>query len=1028
VAGNEIAPADVPKHQDWSKWTIEHAVQAITGDSVDLTRLVDKQWFTFIPESVGNTWDFKPHSDKPSTKGEMEYHAFGKQYYGANIDHQAITNFQDGVDKFVKIGPGLHNGVSGELDAGTLNGLRDKIVELQQFLNDRARQYRQWAKLLDSNAADFHGKAAAVIQSRVDNYADSLEHWGRQLDYNYNRPLVDAVAEAAAALNAFDYKASAGIDFLSTNKARDAVQTAVNQKINEIYNYLNYWGLIISNPNNYYLDQGNQNGFLEDVRTRILQQAEAWYRAAGGTDDGWIELGEAEWKKWDAWYIDQVMAHFRTGDLRTPGAWDTMNKEITAYAQVLLFGADMFTRDAIKVVYEKYQILGRSFHTLDPPRPLRPQFGPNGLGGGLGNSLFPDGVFPNGMFDGMFPNGMFDGVFPNGMFDGMFPNGMFDGAFPNGMFDGAFPNGMFDGAFPNGMFDGMFPNGMFGQGSPNGVGFGAGPNASGSPYPNYPGYPNMDAFGGPPYSSYGNIRPYPDMSNVAVPSPYGNYSPGDFAPGGSAPGAFTPGTGNVGPGDFAPGGSAPGAFTPGMANVGPGDFAPGAFTPGVSNFSPGGSVFSPGPFPGTSLPPGSDLGPHGELLGPDGQPQLGPNGELVGPDGKPVLGPFGQILGPGGRSLLGPNGELLGPDGQPLLGPQGQLLGPDGQPLLGPQGQLLGPDGQSLLGPNGQLLGPDGQSLLGPQGQLLGPDGQSLLGPQGQLLGPDGQSLLGPQGQLLGPGGAPILGADGKPILGANVPPGGFDPGQFLPGGVPGGVPGGSSGVFDPGTFVPGGAPGGGAFDPGGSFVPGGASGLGPGSGSLDPGRFLDPGSFDPKTFSPPSSRLDLPLDAYKSALQPPPAYQPGAGVQLDSNGLAIPPGAESGAGPGGSPSSAAGPGGMGGMPFMPPMGGGMGGMGGGPGGSKEERERQTWLSEDEEVWGTSVAAGAAVIGRPDEDEDEFDPDELILPAGPVRTPRPGTPVPARAGTATRGGTETAGEAPETGGGDRRDDAATQRG
>ena len=82
--------------------------------------------------------------------------------------------------------------------------------------------------------------------------------------------------------------------------------------------------------------------------------------------------------------------------------------------------------------------------------------------------------------------------------------------------------------------------------------------------------------------------------------------------------------------------------------------------------------------------------------------------------------------------------------------------------------------------------------------------------------------------------------------------------------------------------------------------------------------------------------------------------------------------------------------GGRGGMPFMPPMGGG--GMGGDS--EKKERERQTWLSEDEKVWGTDVTASLGVIGRPEDDEEEIDTEELALPLGPVRSRRaaPGRP------------------------------------
>jgi hypothetical protein len=60
-------------------------------------------------------------------------------------------------------------------------------------------------------------------------------------------------------------------------------------------------------------------------------------------------------------------------------------------------------------------------------------------------------------------------------------------------------------------------------------------------------------------------------------------------------------------------------------------------------------------------------------------------------------------------------------------------------------------------------------------------------------------------------------------------------------------------------------------------------------------------------------------------------------------------------------------------VPFFPPMAGGMGmGMGGQQG--NQERERTTWLTEDEEVWGTDPPLAPAVLGRDVlDDEDDFD-------------------------------------------------------
>ncbi|HWS31762.1 MAG TPA: hypothetical protein VN408_03355 [Actinoplanes sp.] len=86
------------------------------------------------------------------------------------------------------------------------------------------------------------------------------------------------------------------------------------------------------------------------------------------------------------------------------------------------------------------------------------------------------------------------------------------------------------------------------------------------------------------------------------------------------------------------------------------------------------------------------------------------------------------------------------------------------------------------------------------------------------------------------------------------------------------------------------------------------------------------------------------------------------------------------------------------GMPFMPPMGG-MGGASGGQQGQKE-RERKTWLEEDEEVWGADPDCAPAVLGRGPA------PDPSSTPTGrPVTAPRrPAQPSsPARGTSRGRG-------------------------
>ncbi|WP_218923912.1 hypothetical protein, partial [Streptomyces sp. st170] len=53
--------------------------------------------------------------------------------------------------------------------------------------------------------------------------------------------------------------------------------------------------------------------------------------------------------------------------------------------------------------------------------------------------------------------------------------------------------------------------------------------------------------------------------------------------------------------------------------------------------------------------------------------------------------------------------------------------------------------------------------------------------------------------------------------------------------------------------------------------------------------------------------------------------------------------------------------------PFLPPMAGGAPGGGGAPGQTATqsgERTRDSWVPEDDDVWGTDEGGAPAVIGR----------------------------------------------------------------
>ena len=133
-----------------------------------------------------------------------------------------------------------------------------------------------------------------------------------------------------------------------------------------------------------------------------------------------------------------------------------------------------------------------------------------------------------------------------------------------------------------------------------------------------------------------------------------------------------------------------------------------------------------------------------------------------------------------------------------------------------------------------------------------------------------------------------------------------------------------------------GGLPGGGS----GGGLPGGGTGAAPQSGA----------SMQVNPVGPPGSETD------GFSLGPGQTVADQLGSDFASSAAASELGAINAASPSGF--------GGGGMPMMP-------GMGGGGGQQDKERERTTWLDEDEEVWGTDPDLAPAVIGRDDQDEEE---------------------------------------------------------
>ncbi|WP_457517756.1 hypothetical protein [Streptomyces sp. TE33382] len=355
---------------------------------------------------------------------------------------------------------------------------------------------------------------------------------------------------------------------------------------------------------------------------------------------------------------------------------------------------------------------------------------------------------------------------------------------------------------------------------------------------------------------------------------------------------------------------------------------------------------------GTGGAGGGSGGAGGGDLGLGGPPPVtGPNGSESSSKGPGTNG-----LGLGPNPITGPNGSTSGtsnPLGSGGL-PAGSRIDPKTGAVTDSAGKpVLGADGRPLIVPPGSTIGPGGKiiSPAGPKPPTL-PNGSTSGGnpPRGFGIDAEGNVIV-PKGTKVDAQGN-LIGADGKPLTNMyggklSVPPG--------------------SRINADGTIS----------DPQGKHITESSNNLK----TRNP-KTLDElfnGQRRPSTSSGDlfggskgaSETLRKMVDSNGNAIREPSSVVSGLSNRARAAmGLPAAPAAPPGQGslptqsPGALGRGGAGGGSGSGMPFMPPMG--MGGGGGAPGGGANggDRQRNVWLSEDEEVWGTEPDAGTGVIGR----------------------------------------------------------------
>ncbi|MFI8828926.1 hypothetical protein [Streptomyces sp. NPDC053431] len=381
----------------------------------------------------------------------------------------------------------------------------------------------------------------------------------------------------------------------------------------------------------------------------------------------------------------------------------------------------------------------------------------------------------------------------------------------------------------------------------------------------------------------------------------GGTGPGiDGPPGGPGTGS---GGGTGGKGEGGPGGGIGGGTGGGIGGGKGGNGPKGGPKTGLPDTFPGtGSGGGPGSPPPTSLPGSGSSGGGAPLLDRNGKP-------VMGADGKPV------VLPPGSR--IGKDGKVYDKNGKPVLGSNGkQLVAPPGAKVGQQQPAPEETPGKGLPGSNyDQIRLPEGAKVLG--------DGTVVDARGKPLLDSNGNPYALPKGATLKDG--IVVDASGKPLSRAY---------QLL------------TNAEHALNSRP-------TPHPSTSGGPGGnhnrlldhlGSGGGGGSGSKS---FTGTATGGSTVFGDRAAR---------SVGLPPPGTGATASAGGDTGGRQASGGTGSGTG-GGTGGGAQ----TGQPPMMPPMNPG---AGGGQPNQGKDRQRTTWLTEDEDTWGTDTGSVSGVIGR----------------------------------------------------------------
>jgi len=295
-----MADVSIPDHENWPQWTYEQALAAVTGEGADMHTVAAGPWL-----SAGSG-------------GNFVYHAFDTDYISVTVNTEAVTTWQSANATNEAVAIDMANGRRGSMDRQTLEDATTAIQLFSTWAQGTGADLHAWASALDSDDSAFKGKAAYVIQFRLQQDGNGMQDIYEQVTTRHGQPIATAMGGAASELGNFGQTMATA--WLSDNQNRMNLPVVlINEMLAGVRNHLYAYGLI----------KGQEE-----------------YTLGTYTD------GEKAKK-----YVNDSLAAYPGGDLRAAATWSAMNARVVqALQDELRTTLDIPAQASIAALAEAYTL------------------------------------------------------------------------------------------------------------------------------------------------------------------------------------------------------------------------------------------------------------------------------------------------------------------------------------------------------------------------------------------------------------------------------------------------------------------------------------------------------------------------------------------------------------------------------------------------------------------------------------------------------------------------------------------------